>query len=219
MAIEPPQGDLSSLSGLLERMETVLGEEDPVSVETVLRVVGQRSFGPLLLLAGLITVAPLVGDIPGVPTLVGAFVVLMAGQLLMGRRYFWLPDWLLQRTLSARRLRKALEWARSPARIVDNVLQPRLRFLVGKQGSYAIALVCGLLGVGMPVLEFVPFSATVAGAVLTLFGLALVGRDGLLAALGFLVSAGTLALAVMGLSEERVRLGLRTTCRPQSSTR
>lgn len=37
--------------------------------------VGRRSFGPTLLLAGLVTLAPIVGDIPGVPVLIRWFAL------------------------------------------------------------------------------------------------------------------------------------------------
>lgn len=37
----------------------------------VLDIIGHRSFGPLLLFAGIVMLAPVVGDIPGVPVLMG----------------------------------------------------------------------------------------------------------------------------------------------------
>ncbi len=45
-----------------------------------MQAVGSRSFGPLLLVAGLVTLSP-AGDVPGVPTIMAAFVFLVAGQL------------------------------------------------------------------------------------------------------------------------------------------
>lgn len=54
-------------------------------------MIGRRSFGPLLLMAGLIILAPVVGDIPGVPSIMGVFIVLVSVQLLIGQEHFWLP--------------------------------------------------------------------------------------------------------------------------------
>lgn len=51
----------------------------------------------------------------------------------------------------------------------------------------------------MPPMELIPFSANAAGAALTLFGLALVAHDGLLAWLGLALTAGVLALVVVNL--------------------
>jgi hypothetical protein len=45
-------------------------------------------------------------------------------------------------------------------------------------------------------MEFVPFSANIAGAALTAFGLALIAHDGLLALLAFVLTAMIVALGV-----------------------
>jgi hypothetical protein len=53
----------------------------------MLKTVGQRSFGSLLLLPGLMALSPLSG-LPGMPTLFGVMVLLITGQLLIGRNEF-----------------------------------------------------------------------------------------------------------------------------------
>lgn len=85
---------------------------------------------------------------------------------------------------------------RSPARFVDRLLRPRLTQLVQNGGAYAVAIVCALIAIGAPALELVPFSASFAGAVFTVFGLSIVSRDGVLALLGFASSAAVFGLAV-----------------------
>lgn len=87
-------------------------------------------------------------------------------------------------------LERALRWLRPPARLVDRVVGPRLGAVFAAGGVPTIAVVCLLVGAAMPVLEFIPFSATVAGLLLTLLSLALVARDGLLA-LATLASTAT----------------------------
>ena len=67
---------------------------EKVSIDSIMEMIGRRSFGPLLLLAGLIILAPVIGDIPGVPTIMGVFILLVAVQLLIGQEHFWLPKWL-----------------------------------------------------------------------------------------------------------------------------
>ena len=51
----------------------------------------------------------------------------------------------------------------------------------------------------MPPMEFVPFSANAAGAVLLAFGLALIARDGVFALVAYVITALTLAWVVQGL--------------------
>jgi len=52
-----------------------------------------------LLVAGLVMLAPIIGDIPGVPVMMGVLVVLMAGQLLFRREHLCLPRCLLKRSV------------------------------------------------------------------------------------------------------------------------
>ena len=110
-----------SLEQLLDRISKAAREKGPVSVNDILNVLGRRSFGPVLLAAGLVTLAPLIGDIPGVPTIIGAVVFLIAMQLLLDRKHFWLPYWLLRRSVERDRLCKAIEWMRFLARFIDRL--------------------------------------------------------------------------------------------------
>lgn len=110
-------------------------DKDAVTLGALIDEIGTRSFGPLLLLAGLVTVMPIVGDIPGVPTVMALLVLLVAGQLLLGREHFWLPRWVLDRRVRRDRLVRALGWLRRPARWVDRLLRPRLAWLVRGPGQ------------------------------------------------------------------------------------
>lgn len=179
---------------LLDRIAEATEGTDPVPLALVLEAMGRRSFGSTLLMAGLVTLAPLIGDIPGVPTIMGLLVLLTAGQLLLDRDRIWLPDWLLAHTVEHAKLQRALGWMRRPARVVDRVIGPRWETVFTAGGIPTIGVICLLIGAAMPLLEFIPFSATVAGLILTLLSLALVVRDGLLA-----LSTLTLAAAAVGL--------------------
>ncbi len=187
--------EFTSLTQLLDHIAQTTRRRKRVSLDLVVRAVGRRSFAPLLLLVGIILFSPLSG-IPGVPTIMAVLVLLTAGQLLLGRRYFWLPQWLLRRSISKGKMIRALEWLQKPARFIDQWLQPRLMFLVGRAGTYVIAAVCAVIALALPVMEIVPFSATTAGMALAAFGLALVAHDGALALFAFAVAAFVLGLIV-----------------------
>ncbi len=90
--------EATNLTELIHTMERMERENAQVSVDDVVHAVGRRSFGPLLLLAGLITLAPIIGDIPGMPTLMAALVLLTSVQLLIGRATF-LATWLVAQPL------------------------------------------------------------------------------------------------------------------------
>ena len=177
-----------SLEELLDVIKESEATSGQISFDAVLDAVGRRSFGPLLLLAGLITLAPVISGIPGVPVAMGLFTLLISAQLLLGRRTFWLPAWLRKRKLSRDKVLKGLGWMRKPSRFIDRLLRHRCTFMTNKRGIQLTALACLLLALVMPPMELVPFSANIAGAALSLFGLALMARDGLLSILGFMVT-------------------------------
>jgi hypothetical protein len=191
--------NITTLEQLLKRIGEAVRDKERVSLGLILEVVGQRSFGPILLVAGLVIFAPLIGDIPGVPTIMGMLVVLTAGQLLFRREHLWLPRWLLKRSVAQDKLDKALGWMQSPARFVDRLLRQRLTMFTEGAGVYVIAIVCIVIAAATPAMEAVPFSANGAGAALTAFALSLIAHDGLLALLAFLFTAGTLGLVIYNL--------------------
>ena len=160
--------------------------------------IGGRSFGPLLLVAGIIMTSPLSG-IPGVPTTMGLLLLLIAIQLLLRKQHCYLPRWLLKRSMAHERVAKAINWLRPAARFIDRYLRPRLLLFVQGLRIKLIAIICIVVAVGLPVMELVPFSAHAAGIALTAFGLALIASDGLLALIAFAVTGGTVVLIVYSL--------------------
>ena len=196
----PDRGAMSAEPGgleqLVERIRRIDADRDPVDVEAVLSQIGRRSFGAIVLFAGIVVLAPLIGDIPGVPTLVALLVAIASVQLLAGRRYFWLPDFLLKRSISRTRLEKALNVTQGPARFTDRFLRRRLVVFVSPAVTRLIA--AAVLGVAlvMPLLELIPFSANLAGIALSAFGVALIARDGLFALISLLVTTSVFAVVV-----------------------
>lgn len=188
--------EFQSLQDLLERIREISQKKEDISVGDIIEMAGERSYGPLLLIAGLATLAPIIGDIPGMPTVLGTIVFLFSAQLLFGKKHFWLPTFLLNRSISNKKLNKALRWMEKPAIFIDKLLKPRFRVLVRDTAVYVIAFMCLMIASVMPIMEFVPFSANAAGAALTVFGLALIARDGLLLLLALLLTA-VIAVLIM----------------------
>ncbi|GAB2804018.1 exopolysaccharide biosynthesis protein [Halomonas shantousis] len=188
--------DIKNLEQLLDQIGRAGHGGRQVTMEDIIGMIGRRSFGPLLLLAGVIIMMPLVGDIPGVPTLMAMLVILVAGQLLLRRDHFWLPQWLLKRSVDHDKLDKALHWMRPPARFIDRPLRPRLTFFTHDIGTYVTAGICAVIALAMPLMEFVPFSANGAGVALTVFGLALIANDGLMALLAILSTVMTFGFVI-----------------------
>ncbi len=190
-----------NLEQMLDRFVQAERDEktDQVSLGGILHEVGRRSFAPLLLVPGIITLLPVVGDIPGVPTLMALLVLLVAVQLLFRAHHFWIPEFLLNRSVSKGKLDKAVSWSRRSARFLDKLLKPRLTFLTHGPGIIAVALACIAIALAMPPMEVVPFTANGAGLALTLFGLSLMSHDGLLAAVAFVLTFATLFFVYLGI--------------------
>ncbi|KKO12742.1 exopolysaccharide biosynthesis protein [Pseudohongiella sp.] len=188
-----------NLEAMLDLLHDVASDGDEVSLNDVFDTIGRRSFGPVVLFAGLVTLAPVVGDVPGMPTIMGSIVLLTVAQIVLQARHFWLPDWLLARSVSSEKMRKAVSAMRKPSRFIDRLLKPRLTVLVRGATRYAVALACGVTAMMTPAMEFIPFSANGAGLIWTLFGLALITDDGFVALLGYCLSGGVLAIIVANL--------------------
>jgi hypothetical protein len=191
---------IDNLEKVMDRVVEVANDRETISVDDVLSAIGQRSFGSVLLLVGLIVLAPIIGDIPGAPTICAIMVLLFSVQLMMRREYFWLPKWMLNRTVKTPSLHKAVELSRKPARFIDKLVKPRLTFLIRNDiATRCVAIASMATALMMPPMELIPFSANLAGAVLTCFGLALIARDGLFALLAFTLTGASATVMIYGL--------------------
>lgn len=186
--------EFETLSDLLAAVRERNSGAGRLSVAELQDLAGPRAFGPLLLLPGMIAVTPLSG-IPTLPTMLGILVMLISGQIVLGRRELWLPRRLSRAGIDRAHVRKALDYAERPAGFIDRVVRRRLVFATEGLGLRLGAAVCFLTAATMPPLEILPFLATSAGSVITVFGLAITVHDGvlMLAAVALLA-----ALAVAG---------------------
>lgn len=94
----------NDLGDVLEQVDECARQSTEVSIGDLVASAGQSTFAPLILVPGLIMLAPGIGDIPGVPVLMGLLVILVVVQMLMKRRHLWLPDWLQRRSVRASRV-------------------------------------------------------------------------------------------------------------------
>lgn len=185
---------IHDLSGLLDTMAEAASDKEKIHVKDIVEALGSRSLGPLLTVVGIIIVMPVIGDIPGVPVMMGSLILLVAIQLLVGREHPWLPKWLLNRAVSHEKFCKMVKMSRKPARFMDRITNVRLQMFIEGGGQYLIAFVCIAIACLTPFMELVPFSANVAGLALFAFGLALISRDGLLAVIALFIVSGLIGL-------------------------
>lgn len=182
-----------TLTGVLEELESQTEDQDAVAVADLLDIFADRSFGPLLVVPALLGVTPL-GMIPGVPTVLGLLVALVAAQRVVGLRRPWVPGILARRSIAREKLVSALDKGRRWSRRVDKLLKPRLGVLVEGPMEIVLGALALLVALLVPPLELVPFGAFVPFLTIIALGLAKVGRDGVLALVGIVLAGGALGL-------------------------
>lgn len=155
-----------------------------VSIGDVVERLGDRGFGPFLLIPALIEVSP-IGGIPGLPTLLAIIIAIVAVQMLIGRDHLWLPQFIQKRSVRAGRLEKAVERLRPLQRWLDRWFHGRLSLLVRGPFRTLAAAIVVLACLTVPFLEVFPFASTIPMAVIIAFGLAITVRDGALMAFAF----------------------------------
>ncbi|WP_296765269.1 exopolysaccharide biosynthesis protein [Sediminimonas sp.] len=194
-----------NLERLLDQLEAVgrgRAPDDPVSLGDIVTALGTRSFGALLLVPSLLIVSPL-SAVPAVPTILAAMIGLVAVQIILDRPAMWLPQVLLRRSLSCRRLVRALESLRPLLKRLDPYLNERITGLTDRPGNLVALVLCCVIPLMMPIIEFVPFLTSVVATAMALFGLGIFVRDGVLMLLGYgillvaaLILSGTAVLAL-----------------------
>ncbi|WP_110689498.1 exopolysaccharide biosynthesis protein [Salinicola endophyticus] len=164
-------------------------EDDTITLGDIVETFNARGFGPVVLIPGLIALLP-TGGVPGVPSLCGIFIALMAIQLVFGRRSPWLPRRLAQRGVSHARWHRITARAKPWTQRIDRLLQPRLTWLLGTLTQRLLALLMMLLGLSMMPLELLPFAAALPALVIVVMALGLTAGDGLMMLLGLLITLG-----------------------------
>ncbi|MBM3545652.1 MAG: exopolysaccharide biosynthesis protein [Alphaproteobacteria bacterium] len=185
-----------TIGAVLRRLTDPAGGER-LTLDEAIEILGDRGYGLAMLLLSLPMALP-ISAIPGISTVFGVPLILIAAQLMQGRHRPWLPRWLGAKSFSraelARILDKALPWLERAERLV----RPRLGLLVTFAAERLIGLICVIMAALMA-LPIVLGNQPPAIAI-SLFALALIGRDGLFVILGLVTAivAVFLVAAVLG---------------------
>lgn len=177
------QSDARPFSQVLEDLGS---KPDPkLYLGEVVNAFGERAFGALLLLFGLLNALPLP---PGATAVLGIPLLLLSIQLVLRTDQLWMPRWALKRSIDREAYRKNAARVARPIRTVERLSRPRLLVLTGPVSELTIGLACTLLAliVMLPVWSTNMFPAfTIA-----IFGFGMMQRDGVAVLLGWLATAG-----------------------------
>lgn len=179
----------AALSEQLARLDTGSAS----TIGAVVDSLGAQAFGATMLVFALPNLVP---NPPGTSPFLGAPLVFLSLQLLLGRSRLWLPAWVRSRPLSepfmaslARRIAPAV------ARF-ERLLRPRAGLLA--EGPAATRMI-GLAALPLALLLLLPlpFLHMLPGAAMSCLAAGLAARDGRAVLLGFAMTVAT--LLAMGL--------------------
>lgn len=177
------------------RLSTILrllaeSEKKQYTIAELIDVFQDRTFGALMLLFALLNLIPLP---PGSSFVLGAPLVVLAGQVALGLRRIWLPQRILRVSVKTSDLGRVTKRAAPFLRWLERLLKPRLTVFFSGAGDRAIGLVCLLLAT----LLFLPlpFANMLPALAIACFSLALIERDGIAALAGLLATG--IALGVL----------------------
>lgn len=179
-----------SLFGALNRaIDQIDGET--ITLRRLLVLVGEHG---LLFLCALLTIPFLIPvSIPGVSTVFGAAIVLIAVGITMNR-VPWLPDRIMDRELDATKLKGILRRGANVVAKVEAYVKPRYRSLsataVANRVNGLALIFAGILL--MAPLGLVPFSNTLPAFAILLLAVGMAQRDGLVVVAGYVMIVATL---------------------------
>ena len=187
---------------LSQRLVAIIADDGPerLTFSELAERLHSTAWGGLLFIFAAINAIPLP---PGVNIFFAVPLMIVSAQMAFGRETPWFPARIDRRGVSKdelRRLTEKMEWIEVR---VERLLRPRLPALTGTSATRIIGIVCFFLAL----LTMLPIVHVAPAAVVVLFGLALIYRDGALviaaaaaAAIGasvaaFLVASGAVAFS------------------------
>lgn len=147
-----------------------------VMLRDIGELLGNRSFGFLLLIFALPNTLPL--GIPGISTLTGVPLALVALQMTFGMPRPYLPKWLAERSLRREDFRRLIERTAPSLQRLERIMRPRWVMLSGIAGERTLGTFCLLLAVvlALPI----PFGNVLPALAIALMALGLIEKDGVL---------------------------------------
>lgn len=155
-----------------------------ISVGAILTAFGDRAFGALMLVFALPNALPMP---PGTSAVLGAPLVFIAFQLMIGRPVLWLPGFITNRSMAredfATLAGKIEPWVKK----LERLLKPRLQALTTPFADRLTGAACLVLSLilALPI----PFGNMPPAATMTIFALGMIESDGVAIAVGWLGTA------------------------------
>ena len=167
------------------------GENERISFREILTELRHRAIGFTLLIFSLPCCMPMP---PGIPTVCGIAIVIIAVNLIAARRRLWLPRAIADKSVSRADLKRMVDRVEPYLRRLEKICKPRLPIVTDPVGKVLIGLVVFALGFVM--ILPIPFVGNMPpGIAATVIAIGMTERDGLVVLIGTVASAIAIALA------------------------
>ena len=167
------------------------GDRERIAIADILAAFGDRAFGALMLVFAAPNILP---TPPGTSSVLGAPLLFIAAQLMIGRPVLWLPRLITRRSVAradfARLVGRMTPWLAKAERL----LRPRLSILIGPVADRFIGAACLLLAIVL--FLPIPLGNMVPALAISAFAIGLVERDGIAVSAGWAATAGAAAILI-----------------------
>jgi hypothetical protein len=167
------------------------GEGERVTFREILAELKHRALGFALLIFALPCCLPMP---PGIPTICGIAIVIIAVNLIAARQRLWLPRAIADKSVRRADLQRIVErWGPHLERL-EKVCKPRWPIVTDTVGKILIGFV--LFALGFIMILPIPFLGNMPpGFAATVIAIGMAERDGVVVLLGTLASAAAIAIA------------------------
>jgi len=174
-----------SFEHILLDLNDNLGVRDKITIGDILKSMGDKSFLIAIIIFSLpnFIVLP-----PGLSAVFGAPALCLSLQILFGCKTMWLPDFLLNRTITGKTLSTLCNGTKKYARFIDRVAKPRAEFIISDTLNQIFMVILSVI-ICLPII----FGNTLPAIAISLFALSSIRRDGFI----FLVGLGVMVIALI----------------------
>ncbi len=178
------------ISAALDDLARSVG--DRVTLGDLVDRLGGHAFALLILVLALPNAAGL-GTVPGLSTVFGVPQFLVAVQRALGQEHPWLPRRVRARSFARADLERVIGKIKVHLRKIERVLRPRWPALTSPAAERLVAIVVAILAVliSLPL----PLANQPPAVAIAVLAIGMMGRDGLVIAIGLCLSVLATALA------------------------
>ena len=160
-------------------------QTEKVQLGSLTQLLGDRSFGFILLLFALPNCLPIV-SIPGVSTIAGIPLALVALQVMFGANKVYLPRWVDNKSFSSDTCKSFIYRVVPWLKRLERLMKPRWLVLTSPSFERAIGLICFLLA--LLLIMPIPLGNVLPGLCILMMAFGLMERDGVFVAVGFFLT-------------------------------